>query len=103
MFDFLNSNEFWLMFTNVALGVLTLICLATLVRAVVVEVFERRKATSWISKLADDHAFFSSELGVTMADGGQRIDDQIEKRLCVMDGFSGEDPEDEKNIIRSEN
>lgn len=65
------SETFWLDFTNIALGLVTLICLVAVVAGVVRELGHR---LSHSKSLADDHAFDTPELGVTMADGGERID-----------------------------
>ncbi len=63
-------DTFWLNFTNIALGLVTLLCVLVVVGGVVREIsyrFSRRK------KLADDHAFVTPELGLTMADGGEKL------------------------------
>ena len=65
------SEAFWLDFTNIALGLVTLICVIVVVAGVVCELGHR---LSRAKKLADDHAFETPDLGVTMADGGERID-----------------------------
>jgi len=65
------SEAFWLDFTNIALGLVTLICVIVVVAGVVYELGHR---LSRAKKLADDHAFETPDLGVTMADGGERID-----------------------------
>jgi hypothetical protein len=65
------SQTFWLDFTNVALGLVTLICVIAIVAGVVHELGHRFARGR---KLADDHAFHTPELGVTMADGGERVD-----------------------------
>jgi hypothetical protein len=66
-------DTFWLNFTNIALGLVTLFCVIAIVGGVVRELllrWERRAAA-----LEDDHAFATPGLGVTMADGGERIDE----------------------------
>jgi hypothetical protein len=65
-------DTFWLNFTNIALGLVTLFCVIAIVGGVARELllrWERRAA------LEDDHAFATPGLGVTMADGGKRIDE----------------------------
>lgn len=65
------SETFWLNFTNIALGLVTLVCVIAIAAGVVRELahrLARQKA------LRDDHAFYTPELGVTMADGGARVD-----------------------------
>ena len=65
-------DTFWLNFTNIALGLVTLACVLVVVGGVARELmhrFERRARAA-----EDDHAFATPGLGVTMADGGERID-----------------------------
>ncbi len=66
-------DVFWLNFTNIALGLVTLLCVIAIAGGVARELllrWERRAAA-----LEDDHAFATPGLGVTMADGGERIDE----------------------------
>jgi hypothetical protein len=64
-------DTFWLDFTNIALGLVTAACVLVIAGGVVREALYRwhRRAAG-----ADDHAFATRGLGVTMADGGERID-----------------------------
>ncbi len=67
-------DTFWLDFTNIALGLVTLACVLAIAGGVARELllrWQRRAATP-----ADDHAFATPGLGVTMADGGERIDER---------------------------
>jgi hypothetical protein len=64
-------DTFWLDFTNVALGLVTLACVVAIAAGVVRELVERRRHAA---AAADDHAFATPRLGLTMADGGERID-----------------------------
>ena len=67
-------DTFWLNFTNIALGLVTLACVLAIAGGVAREFllrWQRRAVTS-----ADDHAFATPGLGVTMADGGERIDER---------------------------
>ncbi len=64
-------DTFWLNFTNIALGLVTLACVLAIVAGVVHELAGRRRRHA---VAADDHAFVTPELGLTMADGGKRID-----------------------------
>jgi hypothetical protein len=66
-------DTFWLNFTNAALGVVTLICLLAIGAGVVQELLARRRAAA---EPQDDHAFVTPELGMTMADGGRRLDEK---------------------------
>jgi hypothetical protein len=65
-------DTFWLDFTNIALGLVTLACVLAIGGGVVRELLARRRAHA--AAAADDHAFATPELGLTMADGGERID-----------------------------
>jgi hypothetical protein len=73
MWDFLNANEFWLLLVNAVLGLTTLICMLVIGRVAIREVTEKRKVNRWLRELDDDHAFVVSDLGITMADGGERV------------------------------
>jgi hypothetical protein len=64
-------DTFWLNFTNIALGLVTLICVGLVVAGIVHELGHR---WSRFRRLADDHALETPGLGVTMADGGERLD-----------------------------
>jgi hypothetical protein len=66
-----HADTFWLNFTNIALGLVTAICVIVVAAGVLRELGYR---LSHSRRLADDHAFESPELGVTMADGGKRVD-----------------------------
>jgi len=67
-------DTFWLNFTNIALGLVTLACALVIAGGVARELLLRwqRRAVA----PADDHAFATPGLGVTMADGGERIDER---------------------------
>ncbi|HVO09338.1 MAG TPA: hypothetical protein VMX54_01180 [Vicinamibacteria bacterium] len=65
------AETFWLNFTHFALLLATLLCVLVVAVGVVREL-QHRLARG--EKLADDHAFDTPGLGVTMADGGKRID-----------------------------
>jgi len=96
MFDLNDPNTFWLNVTNIALGVITLICCVAVGRSLYQEIVVRLKKRLPVS--ADDHAFSVPGLGITMADGGERLDKNTKKRdnnVPVQ--------EDEPHIFRSEN
>lgn len=87
-----DPSTYWLTFTNVALGVIVLICCIAVVVGVLQELAIRRKkqASALDRELADlaatytgGHAFQIPNLGVTMADGGEELkspDSKKEKR-----------------------
>jgi hypothetical protein len=65
-------DTFWLNFTNIALGLVTLLCVIVIAGGVARELLHRweRRALA----RGDDHAFATPGLGVTMADGGERLE-----------------------------
>jgi hypothetical protein len=67
-------DTFWLNFTNIALGLVTLACALLIAGGVARELLLRWQRRAVAS--ADDHAFATPGLGVTMADGGERIDER---------------------------
>jgi hypothetical protein len=66
-------DTFWLNFTNIALGLVTLACVIAVVAGVANELRHRFARRALAEQ--DDHAFALPGLGVTMADGGKRIDE----------------------------
>jgi hypothetical protein len=79
------SETYWLSATNIALGAIVLICAFVVAGAIVKEVTARRlrraqmtreieRDMRTLSAEFDDHAFVDPELGITMADGGEKID-----------------------------
>lgn len=73
MLDWGDPETFWLNVTNVVLGLVTLVALAVMVGAVLVEVLERvRKRVA--SAVEDAHILPVPVLGTTMADGGEKLD-----------------------------
>ena len=80
MFDLTDPNTFWLNVTNIALGIVTLICCGVVGYGVVREVLARvRKRKANLAE-AEEHSLLVSDLGITMADGGVPIE---EKPLAV--------------------
>jgi flagellar biosynthesis/type III secretory pathway M-ring protein FliF/YscJ len=79
------SETYWLSVTNAALGAVVLICAFVVVAVVVREVTVRMRRRAKMSAELDgdmrrlveefgDRAFLDPELGITMADGGEKID-----------------------------
>jgi len=77
-----DPSTYWLTITNIALGLVTLICIGAVAIGVIQELAARRKKQSALSKLdrevtdlvasySDGHAFDIPSLGITMADGGE--------------------------------
>jgi hypothetical protein len=73
-------ETFWLTATNIVLGLVTLVCCGVFAHGLILEVKARlasRRAKVVIP--SDDHAFVVPALGLTMADGGERLDANEEK------------------------
>ena len=66
-------DTFWLNFTNIALGLVTLACVLAIAAGVARELLVRWERRAALGE--DDHAFATPGLGVTMADGGKRLDE----------------------------
>jgi hypothetical protein len=84
-----DPSTYWLNFTNIALGVLVLICCAAVAFGVLQELAARRKKAAALAKLdaevADieasyQHAFLVPGLGLTMADGGEEREKKENER-----------------------
>ncbi len=98
MSDLFNSETFWLDTTNVILGAVTVICLVIVAVPFYKEVLARIAIRARVPLAIDSHAFDLSDLGITMADGGTRIDETT-KNKRILPGEAS-DPE---NIYRSNN
>ncbi len=72
MFELSDPKTYWLNITNIGLGLVTLACLVALVRGVLYDIFERFRGKAAEAPQVDDHTFFEPELGLTMADGGEK-------------------------------
>ena len=88
------SEELWLDITNALLGVVTIICIAVVGRVAFREISERVAARKRVPLAHDTHAFNLADLGITMADGGERLDESSRQ---------GQNDDDPPNIIRSNN
>lgn len=78
------DQVFWLNVTNVILGLVTLACVLVIGFAAVREIRQRARAKESVG--IDDHSFVLSGLGVTMADGGKKTDDD-EMLVVTEDGI----------------
>ena len=74
MFDISDPKTYWLNITNIGLGLVTLVCCLVVGRALFRDIAERIKARSHGPIEADDHAFMHPQLGLTMADGGEKTE-----------------------------
>jgi hypothetical protein len=80
MYVLIDPDTFWLNATNVALGTVTLVCCIVVGYGMVQEIRKRSRKYKIKHIKTDDHRLFLTNLGITMADGGERID---KKQLTV--------------------
>ena len=92
--DFFDSETMWLNITNAVLGLVTLVCLGAFCYGVVREIAARVAKRARVPLETDTHAFALEDLGITMADGGVRIDETSNPDLNMSDP---------PNIFRSNN
>jgi hypothetical protein len=71
-----DTEILWLNLTNAGLGLATLAGIAALAWAVVRELGERAKSRVAVREPLDPHAAFLPELGLTMADGGEKVEEK---------------------------
>jgi hypothetical protein len=85
-----DPSTLWLTITNIALGVVVLICCGAVAIGVFQEIAAKRKKTTAMSQIdrevsdlvasfQDGHTFNLPNLGVTMADGGEQLPKKEEK------------------------
>ena len=74
-----DTEVLWLNLTNAGLGLATLAGIAALAWAVLRDLRERAKGRVAVHDL-DPHAAFIPELGLTRADGGEKVDEDEEKK-----------------------
>ncbi|MCU0454511.1 MAG: hypothetical protein MUE68_12730 [Bacteroidetes bacterium] len=94
----MNPETLWLNLTNAALGLVTVICIVAVVRVALQEWLWRTTEQAKLALPDDTHAFDIAGLGITMADGGERLDES--KRILRRSDGQDDDP---PNIIRSTN
>lgn len=86
-----DSSTYWLTFTNIALGVVVLICCIAVTIGVLQELNQKRRkraalkgldkeVADLVASFNDSHAFHTPELGITMADGGEPLNRKEEER-----------------------
>ncbi|MDD8017407.1 MAG: hypothetical protein PHP42_03430 [Bacteroidota bacterium] len=91
------DETLWLNLTNIGLGIVTLICCVAVGLVFGKEFLVRARNKVRVPVLQDDHSFVFGDLGITMADGGKKID---EKEFALAYKNSNAD---EPNITRSDN
>jgi ABC-type lipoprotein release transport system permease subunit len=68
-----DPQTFWLNVTNLALGLVVLICVLVMTAGILQELRERARRRA-------AHAFVTPELGLTMADGGEPLSPSPRKK-----------------------
>jgi hypothetical protein len=85
-----DPSTYWLTVTNIALGLVTVICIGAVCIGIIQELAARAKKRAELSKLdrevsdlvasfQDGHAFDVPSLGLTMADGGEETGKKEER------------------------
>ena len=85
-----DPSTYWLTATNIALGLVTLICCIAVGIGILQELAAKRKkhaamsaldreVADLVSSFGDGHAFHIPSLGVTMADGGEELKKKEER------------------------
>ena len=78
MVDWGDPGTFWLNVTNAALGIFTVVAFVIVAGGVVMELVERLRKRA-ASAAADAHTLHVPMLGLTMADGGEKIKKEKEQ------------------------
>jgi len=96
--DLFNTETGWLSLTNVVLGLAVLVCLVAVGRTAIQEMraWATKRARATFAK--DDHVFSLESLGITMADGGERLNEMGKHAQQASDH-----PDDTPNVTRSDN
>ncbi len=99
MLAYFDPETYWLNATNVVLGVVTLVCVIAVSSTVLRELLQRARQHVPVLAPRDEHTFVLSDLGITMADGGEKVIDECKvgeprKEVVSKDG---------SNIFRSNN
>lgn len=77
--DLGDPRTLWLNITNLALGIVTVVCFLVVGWGVAEEVVARVRKRWGLARDADDHAFVVPILGATMADGGDKVSENPEE------------------------
>lgn len=85
-----DPSTYWLTITNIGLGVVVLICAIAVGIGILQEVAAKRRkrlemarldreVSDLVASYGDGHAFDVPGLGITMADGGEQLDTNLDK------------------------
>jgi hypothetical protein len=81
-----DPQTLWLNLTNLALGVMALVCVGAVAYNIATELLARRRRFAAMDHevnamlASDSHALNTPELGWTMADGGEPVPPQVFRR-----------------------
>ena len=78
--EFFDPKTVWINLTNWVLGFVTLLCVLAVAYGVIEEAFIRLRKRVRAAHPLDDHAFAVPGLGLTMADGGEKLEQEEEKK-----------------------
>ncbi len=98
MTEFLTSETGWLSVTNISLGVAVIVCLVAVGRVIIQDLRARAVARRRLRNERDRSELLLSSLGITMADGGEPIDENLIKAQR-----RPPEEDDPPNVIRSDN
>ncbi len=98
MSELFNPETGWLNVTNGILGLAVIACLLAVCRAVLQEMRAWAVKRRQMLIARDDHAFNLESLGITMADGGEPVNE-----LARRSHRTAIHPDDTPNIVRSDN
>ena len=79
MTGFLIPKTFWLLATNVLLGLAVIVCCVMIVWYLMRDIKRHRKEKKEESLVPPDYLKGLEDLGVTMPDGGEKIDEMAEE------------------------
>ncbi len=82
--DWSNPETFWLNATNLMLGLVTLACAGALIYGLAGDLLAKARQKLTVAgldrEMRDLHAMHVPELGLTMADGGEPVDEDKKKQ-----------------------
>jgi len=79
MYSLVDPKTIWLLLTNLVLGLVVVVCGAMIVWCLARDVQQRRREESEELLVPGDYLDGLENLGVTLPDGGERIDEMAEE------------------------
>lgn len=80
MFDFSDPQTYWLNVVNIVLGLVTFACLVAVGSSLGRELLGRARQRVPALSRPDEHTLILPDLGITMADGGEKVDESSQKQ-----------------------